>query len=249
MKKNNMNMKQTAVMFLSVLMALSSCRKDEMSSGQIELTLDGAFEITEVTKSQISDYTGLPSASDFTVTIKDGRSSVWTGLLSQYDPAMKLASGSYSAEASYGTEGEEGFDKPWISGSRAFTVSGGQTTSVSIPVKLSNSIIRVECTDQFRNYFPEYSFKVTTGSNTVIDFPKGETRAAFIDAYRFRVDGTMTSQSGTSKTFSKEYSSGIEPATCYTIRFDVTNVGRLTISVSFNDTLETVDLGEVELNS
>lgn len=242
-------MKKATVIILSALMALPSCKKDEPASGRIELSLNGAFEIAEVTKSQVSDYTVLPSVSDFTVTVRNSKSAtIWTGLLSEYDATMKYDAGAYTAEAVYGAEGQEGFDKPWISGTQDFNVTGGQTTSVSIPVKLSNSIIKVACTDQFNNYFPEHSFTVTTGSNTVIPFPKGETRAAFIDAYRFRIDGSMTSQSGAVKSFSKEYSSGIEAATCYTIRFDVTNVGHLTITISFNDTLETVDLGDVELN-
>lgn len=241
-------MKKFTVMVLPFLLAVSSCNKDDMSSGRIMLTLDGAFDIVEVTKSQVSDYTSLPKTSDFTVTVKSSKSTVWTGLLSEYDQEMKYASGAYTVEASYGAEGQEGFDKPWISGSQSFNVTGGQMTSVSVPVRLTNSVIRIDCSEQFKSYFPDYSFNVTTGSGTSIEFPKGETRAAFIDAYRFRIDGIMTSQSGSEKTFSREYASGIEPATCYTIRFDVTNVGNLTITVSFNDNLETVDLGEVELN-
>lgn len=242
-------MKKASVLILSALMALSSCNKEDLSSGKIEFTLDGSFEITEVTKSQVSDYTTSPKAGDFTVTIKDSKSTVWTGLLSNYDASTALSTGSYTVEASYGAEGDEGFDKPWICGSQSFTVNGGQTTSVSIPVKMNNSAIRVQCSDQFVRYFPEYSFTVTTGSNTVISFPKGETRAAFIDAYKFRIDGSMTSQTGAAKSFSKEYSSGIQPATCYTILFDVSNVGGLSVSISFNDSLETVNLGEVELNN
>lgn len=242
-------MKKATSIILFVLALLPSCKKADTGYGQADLSLRESFEIAEVTKSQVSDYTVLPPASDFTVTIRNSKSStVWTGLLSEYDATMKLASGSYTAEAVYGEEGQEGFDKPWMSGSKDFNVLGGQTTSVSIPVKLSNSIVRVSCTEQFTNYFPDYSFTVTTGSNTVIEFPKGESRGAFIDAYKFRIDGRMTSQSGNEKTFSKEYSSDIEAATCYTVRFDVTNVGKLSVTVSFNDTLETIELGEVELN-
>lgn len=242
-------MKKVTVVILSVLVALSSCKKDDMSSGRIEFSLDGTFDIVEVTKSQVSDYTAIPKAADFTVTVKSSKSVVWTGLLSEYDSNFPIGTGAYTAEASYGEEGEEGFDKPWLSGSQSFTVNGGQTTTVSIPVKLCNSAVRVDCSDQFKKYFPDYEFTVTTGSNTVISFPKGETRAAFIDAYKFRIDGSLTSQTGAVKSFSKEYASGIEPATCYTIRFDVANAGGTNISVTFNDTLETVDLGDVELNN
>lgn len=242
-------MKKATVLVLSAMAILSSCKNVELDSGQIDLSLRGNFDITEVTKSQVSDYTSLPAASDFKVTLKDSKSAtVWSGQFSEFDPSMTLPSGSYSAEAVFGAEGREGFDMPWMSGSTGFNVMVGQVTSVSVPVKLCNSIVRVACTDSFKDYFPDYSFKVTTGSNTVIQFPKGENRGAFIDAYRFKIDGTMTNAAGYVKTFTKEYSSGIEAATCYTVRFDVSNIGKLMVTVSFNDTLETVELGDVELN-
>lgn len=35
----------------------------------------------------------------------------------------------------------------------------------------------------------------------MIDFPKGEKRAAFVDAYMISVSGTLTSQSGKTQEF------------------------------------------------
>ena len=241
-------LKNTLMMALSIA-ALSSCTKTGDGCGRVTFSLEELTDIVEVTKSSVSDYTTLPSASDFTVTIKSGTTTVWTGLLSAYDASTSYNAGNYTAEASYGAEGEEGFDKPYFTGSKSFAIEGAGTTSVSIPVKLGNSILKVSCSDAFTTYFPEYSFTVTTGSNNVISFPKGESRAAFIDAYKFTVAGTMTTQTGSSTSFSKEYTSGIEPATCYTLKFDVGNVGNVTITITFNDTVETVDLGSVELNS
>ena len=48
-------------------------------------------------------------------------------------------------------------------------------------------------------------------------------------------------------TFSKDYSN-LNEATAYTFNFDVTNVGGATITIKFNDTVETVELGDHELN-
>lgn len=236
------------VLALSALAVLASCLKTE-DSGMVSFALSADQDLIEVTKSSVGDYTALPASSDFRIVVKNSSSAVlWDGLLSEYDPLTKYAVGNYTVEATYGTEGEEGFDKPYFAGSKSFAVTGGNTTTVSIPVKLANSLVKLECTEAFRNYFTDYSFRLSTGSNTLIDFHKEETRAAFIEAYRFSVSATMTSQSGTPTSFTKEYSGGIEAATCYTLRFDLANVGGVSVTITFNDSTQTVDLGEVELN-
>ena len=60
------------------------------------------------------------------------------------------------------------------------------------------------------------------------------------------VEGTLVSETGT-KTFSEEHT-GLQTATAYTYSMDVTNVGGSTISITFNDAVETVELSDYELN-
>lgn len=242
---------------ISVLAALSlaalSCSTkvtpgDGGNEGFVNFTVENGGEIVEVTKSNVSDYTTLPGASDFRIVVKNSDGApVYDGLVSGWTSSTALMVGNYSVDASFGEEGAEGFDKPYFAGSTSFAVTGGQTTAVSVPVKLANSIVKISCSDSFRNYFPQWSFKITTGTGTVIDFPSTETRAAFVDAYKFTVSGSFTSQGGTVKEWSKDYNS-LEAATCYTIRFDASNVGGLKVTVTFDDTVETVDCGDVELN-
>ena len=242
---------------ISVLAALSlavlSCSTkvspvESGAEGFVNFTVENGGEIAEVTKSNVSDYTTLPGASDFKIVVKnsDG-ASVYDGLVSGWTSSTALMVGNYSVEASYGVDGEEGFDKPYFTGATNFAVTGGQTTSVSVPVKLGNSLVKISCSESFRNYFPQWNFKITTGTGTVIEFPSTETRAAFVDAYKFTVSGSFTSQGGTAKDWSKDYNN-LEAATCYTIRFDASNIGGLKVTVTFDDTVETVDCGDVELN-
>ena len=40
----------------------------------------------------------------------------------------------------------------------------------------------------------------------------------------------------------------LEPATCYTLSFDVTGTGGSSISITFDDSVETVNLEDIELN-
>jgi hypothetical protein len=81
---------------------------------------------------------------------------------------------------------------------------------------------------------------------TIATFTKDETKAAFVDGYKISIQGTLQG-AGSPKTFTKDYS-GLKAATAYKMLFDVTNVGGTSITITFNDNVETVELGDFELN-
>ena len=80
----------------------------------------------------------------------------------------------------------------------------------------------------------------------MVTFVKDETRAAFIDGYKITVEGTLTSETKT-QTFSASYNN-LDEGTAYTIAFNAVNVGGSTITISFNDEVVEVPLGNLELN-
>lgn len=241
-----------ASILLLALGAAAGCKKTEApaaDTGSITFAVAAQQEVADVTRSQISDITALPAAADFTLTITDAqKKTVWSGTIAQMTEPYTIAAGEYTATAQYGSVSDEGFDKPCFTGSMPFTINGGDSKQITIPVSLANAIVKVSCSDMFRNYFSDYSFKITTAAGTQIDFPKSETRGAFIDAYKFTIDGTLKNQGGTAQSFNKTYDTGINPATCYTVTFDASSVGGTSITVTFNDTTETIDLGDIELN-
>lgn len=241
-----------ASILLLALGAAAGCKKTEApaaDTGSITFAVAAQQEVNDVTRSKVSDITDLPAAADFTLTITDAqKKTVWSGTIAQMTEPYTIAAGEYTATAQYGSVSDEGFDKPCFTGSVPFTINGGDSKQIAIPVSLANAIVKVSCTDMFRNYFSDYSFKITTAAGTQIDFPKSETRGAFIDAYKFTIDGTLKNQGGTAQSFNKTYDTGINPATCYTVTFDASSVGGTSVTVTFNDTTETIDLGDIELN-
>ena len=98
----------------------------------------------------------------------------------------------------------------------------------------------------FKNYYEDYTFNLVRDGQTIVTFAKGETKAAFIDGYKVSIEGSVKSATNT-KTFSKEYSN-LNEATAYTVVFDVKNVGGASITVSFNNEVVEVPLGDIELN-
>ena len=232
---------------LALIAAVSCTKSQTEGNGRVAFAVSSNDVVADMTKSNVSDYTALPAAGDFTITILDESSSqFWSGKISEWDSSTPLPAGNYTVNASYGDIEDEGFDKPYFTGAQNFAVKGGETSSVSVPVALGNTIIKISCSEYFKKYYSDYTFKLTRGTAEIATFVKDETKGAFIDGYKIKVEGTLTGELKT-YSFEKEYT-GLDEATAYTLNFDAPNVGGSTITISFNDTVETVELGDYELN-
>jgi len=240
---------KTLAIAMAAIPLLCSCSDKEEGEGRVSFVLLSDEALTDITRSQVSDYTTIPSVNDFTIVVTDSKENeIYNGPVGSYPTSKALNAGNYSVKATYGSVTDEGFDKPCFVGSQDFTITGGSTNEVSISVKLANAIVKVECTEMFKEYFTDYSFTLKTGNGTSISYPKTETRAAFIDAYTLSVEGTLVNQGGKPQTFSKNYTSSLSAATCYTLKFDASNVGKTSITITFDNSTDDVDLGSIELN-
>ena len=232
---------------MALLLAISCTKSHTEGTGQVTFVLDSNLEIADQTKSSLSQYTTLPDSQDFIITITDASStSVWSGKIADWDSTTLLKAGQYTVSASYGSVENEGFGKPCFAGSADFVIVDEQTTEVKIEANLANTIVLVNCTDNFKNYYDNYSFKLTRDGSEIVSFAKDDTRAAFVDGYKVTFSGSIVS-GGKTLTFSKDYSN-LKAATAYTMLVDAANVGNSTITVTFNDTVETIELGDIELN-
>lgn len=237
---------KTIVSVLVLAVAVSCAKTQSSIGGQVNFAVSSNDLVTDVTKSNVSDYTSLPTAAEFTITVT-GEEYSWTGKIADWSAETILLAGEYSVTATYGNlEKEEGFDKPFFTGTKTFTIVGGEQATVPIPVTLGNAIVKMTFTESFNNYYPQYTFKLSRDSKEIATFVKGETRAAFVDPWKFKLEGTLVGEMKTS-TISKEYSN-LNEATAYTFHFDVSNVGGTAITIKFNDTVETIELGDFELN-
>ena len=236
-------------MWMIVLSGLFSCTKSTTDSeGSVSFVISSDQYLADITKSNVSDYTTLPGSDDFVLTINNSAgNAVWRGNASEWDPATKLMVGEYRVTASYGNIEDEGFNKPCFEGTQTFTIKNKETSQVTVSASLANTVIKIACTDNLKNYYKDYTFKLARNNADIVTFAKGESRAAFIDGYKVTVTGTFVTESGAEKTFSKDYT-GLAAATAYNMVFDVAGVGNGAITISFNNNVETIELGDVELN-
>lgn len=238
-------MKRNALIFLTAIaLSLSACTRTGQD-GCIVFRLEGGDVLEVETKGSVTDYAPLPSSGDFSLLLKNNYGTeIYSGTLAGWDSSTGLAPGNYSVSVSYGDASAEGPSKPYFEGNKDFTVKAGESSSVTIPVTLGNCVVRIAFTDQFKNYYPERTLRITTP-----DSPSGfvyDGEAVFV-AYQWSISGTLKSQGGTEYAIPERTWRG-SPATCYTVKYDVSNVGGVSISISFSDSTETVTLEEIELN-
>ena len=231
------------ILTAALLPVLISCQK-ENQDGVVSFALEEG-EVFSCTKSSVSDFAAVPSVEEFNLLIKNAStgSVIYNGKFTGWKEDTKVRSGNYTAEASCGIESEEGPDKPFFYGCEEFQITGGQNTEVGIPVSLGNCIVRIECSESFRQYYPDYSFRIETPYN-----PEGfdyDGRAVFV-ACQFSVSGQVTDRNGVQSQLKKSSWSGA-PATSYTVEYDISNVGGATVVVTFDNTLYPVDTGGIDL--
>ena len=267
-------MLKRTILFALALVGVMGCNDDMATDGlpsqegyltfsvattdDVEMvTTRGAGSITPIATAAGEGYIA-PMVSDFSIEVRtdkdedgkadtgdDAKQLIYSGKLSGWNVATKLKQGYYVVTASYGSNAV-GFNSPVFKGGPVqFTIVGGETTAVKIPVVLENAIVRIEFTDMFKKY---YSFdKLTlTQTGSTIDFSPTETRGAFVEATAFTLEGTFTAQSGAETKFEKEYQARM--TTCHRIKFDASNIGGNTIDITFDDEPSETITVDTELN-
>ena len=267
-------MLKRTILFALALVGVMGCNDDMATDGlpsqegyltfSVATTDDVEMVTTRsaVSKTPIATAAGegyiAPMVSDFSIEVRtdkdedgkadtgdDAKQLIYSGKLSGWNVATKLKQGYYVVTASYGSNAV-GFNSPVFKGGPVqFTIVGGETTTVKIPVVLENAIVRIEFTDMFKKYYSFDKLTLTQGEST-IDFSPTETRGAFVEAPEFKLEGTFTAQSGAKTKFEKEYQARM--TTCHRIKFDASNIGGNKIDIKFDDKPSETITFDAELN-
>ena len=198
------------------------------------------------------------NGGNFSIVVEDAEEeTIYSGPISGWSNDKPLAFGNYTVTATYdlrqvgfyGNGGQPAFESEEVS----FAISNADIpTDVTIPVELSNSIMRVQYSDMFKKYYSSCETIVTQGSSSVT-FNYNETRGAFFETSSATVNYTLTptqAQGDNGKAVEKTFDHTFAAQTCHTLQFDVTNVGgvnKLTITLD-DTTIQEVEIGDIDLN-
>ncbi len=196
------------------------------------------------------------SASDLSLKLTSESGSFareWASAAEFSDP-VTVPVGKYTLEAWYGSLETEGFESPYYYGSSTLTVEENRTTPVSVTASLANSMVRVEMSDLFRDYFASYSLTLRSELGNEIAYPDGETRSVYLAPGQVTASITITKQNGTTATLEPK-SFTAEARHSYLLKFDINGGeagdGFLTLTYDDMTDMDTVeiDLSDAILNA
>lgn len=162
------------------------------------------------------------SASDLSLklTSESGSFAREWAKASDFSEPVTVPVGKYTLEAWYGSLEDEGFEKPYYHGSSTLTVEENRTTPVSVTASLANSMVRVEMSDMFRDYFASYTLTLRSELNNEIAYADGETRPVYLAPGQVTASITITKQNGTTATLEPK-SFTAEARHSYLLKFDI----------------------------
>jgi hypothetical protein len=162
---------------LASLVALSmvACTNEESKGevnekGSVNFDISVKSDVEVTTRANVSCTT--PAVKDFKLKI-EGVSHTYAeeyATIAEFNEENHLYSGKYKATVTAGDVAEEGYDKATFVGVKEFAVEARQKTEVVITAYIANTLVKVETTEAFNNYFVGgHSLELTTNSGNKFD--------------------------------------------------------------------------------
>lgn len=220
----------------------------------------------EGTRAQVAlpEGTTVPEGGAFALAISSTDTATgytggsWTSVDAFNENYKKtyFKAGVYDATVTWGNASEEGENKPFFKGEVQYNVNARQLINVTIPAKLANSIVKVEFSDNFKNYFENGAdFTITSGNGNEWAVDYDTTPYIFVESGKdLTISGSAVKQ---------RPSASVEPAvvefddvvktmvacTMYTYKYDVSTAGNVSVEITItNEPTETIDVGAQEVN-
>lgn len=129
--------------------------------------------------------------------------------------------GEYTFSAFYGSEEEQGFNKPYYYGECAVTVEENKAAQVQLTAQLANSMLTIAYSEAFAAYFTDYKTTVTTALGS-LEYAADATEPVYLPAGEVSFAISVTKPSGTKATLTPNAIT-LLPRHHYTVKFDVNN--------------------------
>lgn len=187
------------------------------------------------------------------LTKADGQFTKTWDRLADFDEKQGFRSGEYTLEAFYGSIDEEGFEKPCYNGAAQVVVKPGEQTEVAVTATLANSMVSIDYTDAFKNYFADYQTSLHTEGYGYNELPKDCPDPMYVAPGKVQISVAFTKPNGQSATVQPaEFTAEARHHYHVTLDCNNGNVGDAQLIVTFDDTVDQeeviVDLSDELLN-
>ena len=222
---------------------------DSGATGKLNISLKPDYSLTSsvgedsrATQSQAPEI----NLADVTIHIvKDDGSVDKEFPYSELEANSTLPTGAYTLEAYYGSENDEGFEKPYFYGAAEFHIYDNETSNPEVLISLSNSMVSVTYSEAFKNYFSTYTTTLQSEAGVPVTFSQIENRPAYLKPGEIAITINATKTTGTQISL-QPASIKAKAKTYYNVTFDVNggNVGDATLTITFDDatTLEPIEI-------
>lgn len=251
-----MKLSYQALLLSAVAFGMCACSADTPwgngGEGKIALRLTASADVKDaIPVLRSAPALEAPSTSDFSVSLTNLVTSEvrkWDKL-EDFNNQSNFPTGSYTLTAYYGDPDEEGFEKPYFTGSADIQVLEGRQTDVNITASLAHTMVSVEYSDRFREYFRDYAVTAHSEGHSYVEFNKNELRPAFLIPGEVSLAVNVTNPSGKTATI-QPAAFPAAPKYHYHLTFDVNTppTGDAQLQIIFDDNLTqedvTIDLTE-----
>ena len=238
------------------MILLASCASDtpdglDGSQGRVIPVVGVDGTVTDAIPATRASQAAQIDAAQMSLRLKkaDGSYAETWNSVADFPTDKGFPIGQYTLEAFYGDPESEGFDAPYYYGVCDVNVAEGAAAEARITAQLANTMVSLDYTDTFKNYFTTYSAQIHAEGGDYISFEKDETRPAYCRTGEVTLIIHITKPNG--------LSADIEAATFVaqprhhyhvTLELNEGQMGDGAISVVFDDSVVTEELPVIDIS-
>lgn len=234
-------MKKIFISLIAGTMLLTGCSEDSQVNQQggiaVDLSLDNSVINAVGSRGTIDDLLGsiTPEKLKIKLERQDGKYSYEYDSYNEIPTGFRYPIGTYTFTASYGDVDIEGINQPALKGSASVVIRENRETPVSVTAKLANSILKVEYTDNFKEYASSYYSQLTSSSGQTFNIPAGDDSDLFFKPGSTSVTVNLVKPNGEQVSVSVTQFDA-KPQHLYKVTFDIDQrSGLALLNVTFND--------------
>lgn len=234
-------MKKIFISLIAGTMLLTGCGEDAQVSQQggiaVDLSLDNSVINAVESRSSLDDLLGAitPDQLKFKLERQDGKYSYEYDSYKEIPTGFRYPIGTYTVSATYGDVDIEGINQPAIKGTASVVIRENRETPVSVTAKLANSILKVDYTDNFKEYAASYNSQLNSPSGQTFNIPAGDDSDLFFKPGSTSVTVNLVKPNGEPVSVSVTQFDA-QPQHLYKITFDIDQrSGLALLNVTFND--------------